>query len=170
VRRPRCLNAVDGECLPVLSDRHHEGKSVLRALRGEIGRMLEVEKRSVGNSEKRHWPHRFLCGIPRCESYRDEANLRLTCRPKQPWPRPSPPLLQSKCASIPVRPHLAIPKHPSIFSHLNQSYCAPYDGIRIASGELGTHVCVWDLKTGSVSSPFLNPMNTRLRHSFIGPV
>ena len=109
VRRPRCLDAVDGEGLPVLSHRHHEGKSVLRAHRGEIGRMLEVEKRSVGNSEKRYWPHRFLCGIPRCESYRDEANLRLTCRPKQPWPRPSPPLLQSKCASIPVRPHLAIP-------------------------------------------------------------
>ena len=39
--------------------------------------------------------------------------------------------------------------------HLNQIYSVSYDGIRIASGGLDTHVRIWDPRTGSVPSPFL---------------
>ena len=35
--------------------------------------------------------------------------------------------------------------------HLNQIYCVSYDGIRIASGGLDTHVRIWDPHTGSVA-------------------
>jgi len=51
--------------------------------------------------------------------------------------------------------------------HLNNIYCVSYDGIRIASGGLDTHVRIWDPNTGSVSPQFPIHPSTRLRGSFI---
>jgi len=54
--------------------------------------------------------------------------------------------------------------------HLNQIYCVSYDGIRIASGGLDTHVRIWDSRTGSVASPFLIFAGISLQCLFIGHV
>lgn len=54
--------------------------------------------------------------------------------------------------------------------HLNQIYCVSYDGIRIASGGLDTHVRIWDPKTGSVASLILTTANMSLQGLFVGHV
>ena len=41
--------------------------------------------------------------------------------------------------------------------HLNQIYCVSYDGIRIASGGLDTHVRIWDPVSGLVLFLFFAP-------------